>query len=133
MWIGKLEACQYSATDDFDKAVLEAMERGYVEGTDVDAQARLLDAVANREQLEKLRSSPNLIPNAVDEVLRHRAPAPAISRMTVNDIHLHGKVIPAGSMVLLFLNAANHDPRMFKNPHKFDTERSRADRRSFGG
>ncbi|MEM5299895.1 P-loop NTPase fold protein [Burkholderia sp. JPY481] len=55
-WIGLLEACQYSATDDFDMAVLEAMKRGYVAGTDIDAQARSLDAVANREQLEKIFS-----------------------------------------------------------------------------
>lgn len=55
-WVGWLEACQYSSTDDFDRALLEAMTRGYVAGTDIDAQARSLDAVANREQLEKIFS-----------------------------------------------------------------------------
>lgn len=56
VWISRLEACNYSATDDFDKAVLEAMKRGYMEGTDVAAQALALDAVANRETLEKIFS-----------------------------------------------------------------------------
>ncbi|WP_186095338.1 P-loop NTPase fold protein [Burkholderia gladioli] len=55
-WIGRLEACQYSSTDDFDRALLEAMTQGYVAGTDIDAQAQALDAIVNREQLEKIFS-----------------------------------------------------------------------------
>jgi hypothetical protein len=55
-WVGRLEACHYAATDDFDRAVLEAMTRGYVTGTDIDAHAQSLDAVANREKLEKIFS-----------------------------------------------------------------------------
>ncbi|MEN3939614.1 hypothetical protein, partial [Staphylococcus shinii] len=55
-WIDKLEACNYSATDDFDKAVLEAMRRGYVEGTDIITHALALDTVIDREHLESVFS-----------------------------------------------------------------------------
>ena len=80
------------------------------------------------DQLEKLKANPKLINNAIEEILRWRAPAPAITRMTVRDVEVAGKTIPAGSMVLLFLNAANHDPRVFENPGKFDIERRNANR-----
>ncbi len=82
----------------------------------------------NRDQLEKLRENPDLIPKAIDEILRYRAPAPVITRMTTADVELRGKTIPKGSMALLFLNAANHDPSVFPDPHEFDVERPNAAR-----
>ena len=82
----------------------------------------------HRDQLEKLRSRPELIPNAIEEILRWRTPAPAITRMTVRDVKVGDTIIPANSMVLLFLNAANHDRRMFADPHSFDVERKNANR-----
>lgn len=82
----------------------------------------------NRDQLEKLRQHPELIAKSIDEILRYRAPAPVVTRMTVRDVEMHGKTIPAGSMTLLFLNAANHDRRVFSDPHKFDVERPNAAR-----
>lgn len=80
------------------------------------------------DQLEKLREQPKLIGNAIEEILRWRAPAPVITRMTVNEVEVRGQKIPAGSMILLFLNAANHDPRMFEDPNRFDIERRNANR-----
>lgn len=82
----------------------------------------------HRDQLEKLREKPDLIPRAIDEILRYRAPAPVITRMTIADVELRGKTIPKGSMTLLFLNAANHDPEIFPDPHKFDVERDNSAR-----
>lgn len=82
----------------------------------------------HRDQLEKLRGRPDLIPNAIEEVLRWRTPAPAITRMTVRDVRVGDTTIPKGAMVLLFLNAANHDARMFADPHTFDVERKNANR-----
>ncbi len=82
----------------------------------------------NPDQLNKLRQRPDLIPNAVDEVLRYRAPAPVVTRMSVNEVVLHGQTIPPGSMILYFLNAGNHDGRTFTNPHAFDVERPNASR-----
>lgn len=80
------------------------------------------------DQLKKLREQPRLIGNAIEEILRWRAPAPVITRMTVNEVEVGGRKIPAGSMILLFLNAANHDPRMFTDPGTFDIERRNASR-----
>lgn len=80
------------------------------------------------DQREKLRQNPALIRKAIDEILRYRAPAPVITRMTTADVELRGKTIPKGSMVLLFLNAANHDPSVFPDPHRFDVERPNASR-----
>ena len=80
----------------------------------------------HRDQLEKLRRRPELIPNAIEEVLRYRAPAPVVTRLSVNPVTMYGKTIPAGSMILYFLNAGNHDGRMFPDPHAFDVERTNA-------
>lgn len=80
------------------------------------------------DQREKLRENPGLIRKAIDEILRYRAPAPVITRMTTADVEIRGRTIPKGSMVLLFLNAANHDPSVFPDPHAFDVERPNASR-----
>jgi cytochrome P450 len=80
------------------------------------------------DQLEKLRNRRDLIPNAIEEALRWRTPAPAITRMTTTDVKVGDCIIPANSMVLLFMHAANHDSRMFETPHRFDIERKNAAR-----
>jgi len=50
-WVALLERCNFTSADDFDHAVLTAMERGYVAGSEIDERAAQLDAVAHRDAL----------------------------------------------------------------------------------
>ncbi|GAB4617394.1 cytochrome P450 [Mycobacterium avium subsp. hominissuis] len=69
----------------------------------------LLDAP---EHLDTLRRRPELWPNAVEEILRLESP-----------VQLH-----RGDLVLVYLAAANRDPAVFGDPHRFDIERPNAGR-----
>ncbi len=86
--------------------------------------ARLL--LENPEQLEKLRSRPDLIPNAVEEILRLASPTSNMWRVVKQDVEHHGFKIPAGAVVLLCYGAANRDPERFADPERFDVERENA-------
>ena len=63
------------------------------------------------------------IPAAVEESLRFRSPTQYMARATTRDYTLHGATIPAGEKVALLIGAANHDPRKFDAPERFDIDR----------
>lgn len=75
------------------------------------------------EQQERLAASPEAVPNAVEELLRYESPVQWTSRMTTRDVELHGRVVPAGSRVMMLLGAAHRDPRVFDDPDTFDVFR----------
>ena len=85
----------------------------------------LLDAP---EHLETLRRRPELWPNVVEEVLRLDSPVQLTARLALNDVELAGTRISRGELVLVYLAAANHDPSVFADPHRFDIERPNAGR-----
>lgn len=77
------------------------------------------------EQLERLRSHPELMESAVEEVLRYNGPIQSTKpNYALEDVTLHGVIIPKGSMVMPLCGAANHDPAVFENPEVFDIARS---------
>ena len=80
------------------------------------------------EQLDTLRQRPELWPNAVEEILRLDSPVQLTARLALNDVELAGTRISRGELVLVYLAAANHDPSVFPDPHRFDIERSNAGR-----
>ncbi|PPK63838.1 cytochrome P450 [Actinokineospora auranticolor] len=65
------------------------------------------------DQLAELRADPELVPNAVEELLRYLAIADIFYRYATEDLELAGETIPKGSTVVLSLLAANHDPERF--------------------
>jgi cytochrome P450 len=75
---------------------------------------------------------PELIPNAVDELLRFEAPSPVQGRWTTREVTLHGVTIPAASKVLLLTGSAGRDERVFPDPDRFDVRRSMQHHVSFG-
>ena len=95
----------------------------------------LVALLANREQLDRLRTSPDLDANAVEEVLRYDSPAQFTRRLTHQDVVVAGETIPEGSTVLLGLSSANRDPERFgPDAASFDVARSGANGHvSFGG
>ena len=74
--------------------------------------------------LQQLRTRPELVESTIEEVLRYHSPAQAIKRTTTVEVELHRQRIPAGSPVVLWLQAANRDPDVFPEPDRFDIERT---------
>jgi cytochrome P450 len=98
-------------------------------GAGAETVARLLGwagvtLARNPDQRALLVESPDLIKNAVDELLRHEAPSPVNGRWTLKPFSLHGVEVPAGSKVLLLNGSANRDGREFTDPDRFDVNRS---------
>ena len=84
----------------------------------------VLMLLRNPESLDLLRERPELIPKAIEEVLRLQSAVQFFpSRSATADIEIGETVIPAGSAVHLLYGAANRDPRRFPEPDKFDIER----------
>ena len=84
------------------------------------------------EALTKLRANPELLPSAVEEVLRFRSPLQWMMRTPRNPIEVHGQMIPPGALVLPLIGAANRDPDQFSNPDTFDITRDPNPHLAFG-
>jgi cytochrome P450 len=92
----------------------------------------VLCVVENPEQLARLRAAPELLPTAIEEVLRYRSPVQWMFRFARRDVRLHGWTIPAGAMVLPMIGSANRDPRAFADPERFDVGRDPNPHLAFG-
>lgn len=65
------------------------------------------------DQRRELVENPQLIPNAVEELLRFEPPAPHVARYVTRDVELHGRTVPEGSVMMMLIGAANRDHRQF--------------------
>jgi len=84
----------------------------------------VLTVLRNPGSIELLCSRPNLIPGAIEEVLRLQSSVQFFpSRSALADIEIAGTTIPKGSPIFLMYGAANRDPRRFPDPNTFDPER----------
>ena len=72
---------------------------------------------------ELLRDDPLLIPTFVEEACRFDPPFRGHYRVTTRDVELGGKVLPAGSHLVLMWPAANRDPAEFENPDEVRLDR----------
>ena len=75
------------------------------------------------DQRRRLRERPELIPSAIEEVLRFDSPVQTIGRTLLAPVEIGGQKIPEGALVFLLLASANRDPRHWKDPDRFDIER----------
>jgi cytochrome P450 len=81
---------------------------------------------------EALRADPGLTKTALDEVIRYESPVQTFFRTTTREVEVDGVPIAAGSKVLLFLGAANRDPRHWDRPDGFSVGRRVAGHVGFG-
>ena len=88
--------------------------------------------IENPDQLARLEATPQLLPSAIEEVLRYRSPVQWMYRITRHDVEMQGQVIPAGKMVLAMIGSANHDPKQFREPERFDIGRDPNPHIAFG-
>jgi cytochrome P450 len=75
------------------------------------------------DEYDKIRNDPALIPDAVEEALRHTTPSQYQGRVCTRDVEWYGRTVPEGSRILLLTGAANRDEREFPDPDRFDVSR----------
>ncbi len=84
-------------------------------------------------ELAKLRQRPELIENAVEEMLRFDSPVMQSGRIANRPVEIHGCPIHPTQSVGVSLAAANRDPNVYPDPDRFDVERADTHHQSFGG
>src|SRR5258706_6448995 len=80
------------------------------------------------DQLRLLQADPELLPNAVDEMIRWTAPVRHFMRTAQVDTEVAGVAIAKGDWLYLSYLAGNLDPVVFDDPLRFDITRHNADR-----
>ncbi|MCD9591906.1 C9 hydroxylase cytochrome P450 [Streptomyces sp. 8ZJF_21] len=89
--------------------------------------------LAHPEQQAALRTNPDLIDGAVEEMLRYLPLNPlGVPRVCVEDVELHGQTIKAGDNVIPLYSTANRDPKAFDEPDTFDVTRRPEQHLAFG-
>lgn len=86
----------------------------------------------NPDQWELLRTNPDRIPNAVNEIVRKESSVRAFGRRAARDTDIAGIPIPAGSRVLVMFGSANRDERVWDDPDSFDITRDASRQLGFG-
>ena len=84
------------------------------------------------EQMSALKSEFELIPNAIEEMLRYEPPVHATVRFAENDLSYNGKSYKRGTPFAISIAGANRDPEANANPNEFDIFRKDIKHISFG-
>ena len=92
----------------------------------------MLALLRNPEQLEALRQSPDLMPSAIEELLRYDAPVQLDIRVALEDMEFDGRHVKQGQGIIVLLGSANRDPEMFSEPQRLDLSRQEANHIAFG-
>lgn len=83
-------------------------------------------------QLALLRERPELLPAAVEELLRYDSPVQLDMRIARRDLDIGDSAVPSGTLVGLLIGSANHDPERFRRPAELDITRPDQGNISFG-
>ncbi|MDQ0655895.1 cytochrome P450 [Paenibacillus sp. W2I17] len=93
----------------------------------------ILALLEHPEQRELLIKQPELIHNAIEEMLRYNGPVEfSTSRWALEDIEFRGQHIAQGELVIVALDSANRDEEQFKDPDVFDITREKSSHLAFG-
>lgn len=148
-WIA--QACQRASLKPggWGMAVYDAVDRGECSAPEAERLVRsflsagidtTVNGIANMmhafvecpEQWRRLRADPGLSKRAIEEALRWGSTVQTFFRTTTKTVEVGGHAIPEGSKVLLFLAAANRDPRRWKDAAQFDVARQAGSHAGFG-
>jgi cytochrome P450 len=101
--------------------------------TTVHGLSAVLHAFAtNPSQWQRLREQPSLTRVAFDEAVRWESPVQTFFRTATRDVRVGDHVVPNGKKILMFLGAANRDPRRWDDPDRFDLSRDPSGHVGFG-
>jgi cytochrome P450 len=93
----------------------------------------LLALLRNPDEMARLWGDADLVPRAVEEMLRYDGPVPFVVRDVLEPAHVESVVLLPGETVVAMLGAANRDPERFERPDHLDVGRSNNHPLSFGG
>ena len=92
----------------------------------------LLAFIEHPEEWQRLRRNPELLPSAVEEILRWTSPTIHFLRTAAADTEIRGRTIRQGQHVALFYPSANRDADVFEKPHAFRVDRQPNPQIAFG-
>jgi cytochrome P450 len=92
----------------------------------------MLALMEHPDQFERLFETPEIIPAAVDELIRWATPVLYFRRTVMRDTELRGVPIRKGDKVVMWYVSANYDEEVFDEPYRLDLSRSPNDHVSFG-
>ena len=84
------------------------------------------------DEMARLRENPSLARNAFEEAVRFESPVQTFFRTTTRDVEIGGHMVGEGEKVLMFLGAANRDPRRWDEPDCYDVTRKTSGHVGFG-
>ncbi|NHN61216.1 MULTISPECIES: cytochrome P450 [Halorussus] len=105
---------------------------GNITTTNLIANAVRCFAGGDADLFEELRGDERRLGTALEEVLRHRSPVQAMSRVAAEDVTLRGENIAEGDRIIVWLGSANRDERQFDDPDEFRPDRSPTGHLGFG-
>jgi cytochrome P450 len=95
--------------------------------------ARGVLSLLTTDQYRVLCAEPEIIPGAVEELLRYGMPSDGgLLRMATSDVRLPSGVVRAGQTVMPSMASANRDPEVFPDPERFDVRRAECPHLTFG-
>jgi cytochrome P450 len=94
--------------------------------------AGLLEVTRSPEALSALRHRPELLPVAIEEMIRYVPSVIWLGRRALVDVEIQGTTIPAGRTVALFFVSANRDELVFEHADRFDVRRAPNPHLGFG-
>jgi cytochrome P450 len=92
-----------------------------------------LELLRRPDEADRLRAQPELMPGAVEELLRHAGPARAVFRRALAEVSIGGVRVNPGDRVIMMLSEANRDPAQFPEPGRLDVRRDAAEHLALGG
>lgn len=84
------------------------------------------------DQWNRLHADPSLARGAFEEAIRFESPVQTFFRTTACAVELGGVAVAEGAKILMFLAAANRDPRRWPDPDRFDITRNASGHVGFG-
>lgn len=75
------------------------------------------------DQFQTLKDNPELLPNAIEEIIRWVTPTKHFMRTAIVDTDVNGAQVSAGDWILLSYPSANRDEAVFEDPFVFDVSR----------
>lgn len=146
---GHLEACRGQSGDSFIGLAAAALADGtmnedetlnnllgLVSGNETTVTLLgngMLSLLRNPAEFQKLRSSPERMRPAIEEMLRYEPSINFILRVAIRDYTCGGVSVPAGSLAIGLVGAINRDPARFEHPDTFDIARQPNAQSIFGG
>lgn len=123
-------------TDDEFAVVFQGIIIGGTETTRNTLSWLMYELIRHPDQLAMLQHDPALIPNAVEEILRHRNTVVYLRRTATVDCEFAGESIKRGDKMICMLSSVNRDETLFNDPDRFDIARdatfTRRTMRTFG-